>query len=313
MESCSGMDELVPGELDVVSAVGGADPADRPFVAVALKCVQLRHEVDPLTGMIERDNRLSGMSRADAAALELGLRHAAAIGADLLAVTVGAETSESMLRDAAACGADRVVRIDPGVDQPDPMYQPTSATVARLLAPVLSGAASVWCGDWSLDRGSGTVPAMVAHLLGIDHALGLVSVDVTSQAITAWRRLDGGRREQVLIDGPAVLSVEGAAAALRRADIGRTITSRTMPVHVLAAIVSPSSELVIDRVAPHRPPPRVALGDEPAGVDPQTRVETVLGVGVVRAQTVRLKLDADDAADLILERLAQWGVYSNGR
>ena len=38
------------------------------FVAVALKCVDLRPEVDPLSGRVHHDTRSSGFSLADAAA-----------------------------------------------------------------------------------------------------------------------------------------------------------------------------------------------------------------------------------------------------
>ena len=55
-----------------------------------------------------------------------------------------------------------------------------SAVVATAIAAVLGAAriTSVWCGDHSLDRGSGAVPAFLAAELGSAQALGLVDVEL---------------------------------------------------------------------------------------------------------------------------------------
>ena len=89
----------------------------------------------------------------------------------------------------------------------------------------------VVCGDYSADRGSGTVPAALAALTGLPQALGLVSAVLAEPAadgvdgsssparIRVQRRLDGARREELLVSPPAVVSVEGSVARLRRAPL----------------------------------------------------------------------------------------------
>ncbi|MEO5679585.1 MAG: putative mycofactocin-associated electron transfer flavoprotein, partial [Acidimicrobiales bacterium] len=125
------------------------------FVAVCQKWVDRRPEVDALTGAVSADPRTRGPSAADQAALEWALRAAGAWGSPVLVVTAGPVGADGMLREALAAGADRAVRVDLEITAPSP-------AVAAALAGIVAGAALVLCGDWSLDRGSGSVPAYLA-------------------------------------------------------------------------------------------------------------------------------------------------------
>src|SRR6266542_3284493 len=88
--------------------------AAQPFVAVALKWVDLRPELDPLTGEVTHDVRTSGYSPADAAALEWALRLGESWQLPVVAVTAGPPEAEAVLREAAAQGVARVVRVAVG-------------------------------------------------------------------------------------------------------------------------------------------------------------------------------------------------------
>ena len=146
--------------------------------AVCLSFTDQRPEVDALTGEVATDERSSGLSAADGAALELALQVAEAWGeTDVVAVTVGPVEAEAVLREALAVGATRAVRVDLASAR-------SAEQVATALRAVLAaadgsrGAALVWCGDQGLDAGSGAVPAFVAAQLGVGAALGLVDVAV---------------------------------------------------------------------------------------------------------------------------------------
>lgn len=139
------------------------------MIGVCLKFVARRTEVDPLTGEVATDPRTSGASEADLAALEWALRLGERWGQEVVAVTAGPPEAEVVLRDALAAGAVRAVRVDVAAHA-------QSEVVAAALAAALDGASAVLCGDWSLDRGSGSVPAFVAAHLGAAQALGLVSI-----------------------------------------------------------------------------------------------------------------------------------------
>jgi electron transfer flavoprotein beta subunit len=120
-----------------------------------------------------------------------------------------------------ATGFSRIVRVDAP-------YAVDSATTAELLVRALGpndlDARVVVCGDLSQDRGSGAVPATIAHHLDSCQALGLLEVEQESDTtLLATRRLDGARRERIRIPVPAVLSVEGGVANLRRASLASTL------------------------------------------------------------------------------------------
>ena len=104
-----------------------------------------------------------------------------------------------------------------------------SASVAAALTPVVAHSTAVWCGDYSADRGSGSVPAFLAARLHRQQALGLVGVEFIDP-LRVTRRLDGGRREILRITGPAVLSVEGSVARLRRASLRSALTAQKAEV-----------------------------------------------------------------------------------
>jgi electron transfer flavoprotein beta subunit len=267
--------------------------------AVCIKWVDRRPEVDPSGAVAEADSRFAGVSPADQAALEWALRARDALGGELLAVTVGPPAAEGALRDALAAGVDRAVRIaaSSGLD---------SALVAAVIAPLLRDATTVWCGDHSLDRGTGSVPAFLAAELGCAQALGLVQVSFDAPpAVQALRRLDGGRRERLAVTAPAVLSVEGATASLRRAPLKASLASRTAEIGVVAG-----PPQITEHV--HRPTrayrPRARVLPPPVGTTALQRVRALTDADAAAAshgETV--VLDPPEAAERILAVLEEWG------
>jgi electron transfer flavoprotein beta subunit len=266
-----------------------------------MKWVGQRPEVDRATGAVHPgDDRFGGVSAADQAALEWALRCAERWGADVVAVSAGPAEAEAVLRDAVAVGAARAVRIDQA-----PFA--TSPVVASVLAATLEHCDLVWCGDMSTDRGSGSVPAFLAGRLGVGQALGVVEVAVGDQPGTAEvvRRLDGGRRERLAVNGPAVVSVEGAAARLRRAPLAAAIAARSGSIEVVPG--TPLGEHPHRPTRPYRPRARTLAG--PVGDEALERVRslTALGAGP-RGEAV--ELDPAAAADRILTALHDWGYLS---
>ena len=276
------------------------------MIAACCKWVDLRPEVDPLDAHVRTDPRTAGCSAADAAALEWALRAGERWDQPVLAVTAGPREADRVLREAVAAGATRAVRIDLPTSAP-------SAVVATAIATVLAAAriTSVWCGDHSLDRGSGAVPAFLAAELGSAQALGLVDVELDARAgrVTAWRRLDRGRREHVRLDGPGVLSVEGSTARLRRAALGAVMSSGRAPVEVVtpAPAVREGSEASESHLLrPYRPRARVLPG--PVGTTALDRVRALTESAAVSSHGHEVVvLDPPAAADRILDALAAWG------
>lgn len=270
------------------------------LIAVCLKWVDLHPEVDPLTGEVADDRRSFGASAADQAALETALQLAATWGAEVIAVTAGPQAADAVLRDALAAGATRAVRVDLPAELP-------SAQVAEALGAAVAGADLVCCGDWSLDRGSGSVPAFLAAELGAAQALGLVAVASGEATVAAERRLDRGRRERLTVPLPAVISVEGGSVRLRRASLAAVLSAGSASIEVVAQPSLPIEHRVrIERTGPYRPRARTRPAP-PGDASPRERILALTGAldAVEPARTVTA--DPDAAAELILDQLRSWG------
>ncbi len=286
------------------------------MIGALLKVVDLRVEIDPLTGEpAGHAGQALGASPADLAALETALRLAMP-GEPVVVVSAGtgvlAYAIDALLHESLAAGATRAVRVEiaPGA---------TSAQVAAAVAPFVADARYVVCGDASLDRGSGSVPAFVAAQLGAAQALGLTSVTPDDQtddeanahpaatAVLAERRLDGGRRERLRVAAPAVLSTE-AGLRLRRAPLASVIAARRAAIEVIQAVTDAErrhGEAHPERLRPFRSPARPVPA--PVAFDPRERVLALTGMlAPVRARRV-LEADAATCADELLNYLSEHG------
>jgi electron transfer flavoprotein beta subunit len=260
-------------------------------VAVCWKWVSLAREHEP-------DQRWAGVSAADEAALETAL----ALSDDVTVVCLGPADADDTLRGAIAVGATRVVRIDASTEL-------EGRTVATAIAEHIGDIDVVLCGDYSIDRGTGSVPAFIAAELGAAQALGLVDVDVHRNddrhddraPLRVVRRLDGGRREVLDVPLPAVLSVEGSVGRLRRASLAAELASRSAPI---PSVRGPHGRLPEPEIHPYRPRPRTLPAP---GGDTLARVRAILDVGGADAHAETVTLAPADAAHRILDQLREWG------
>ena len=242
----------------------------------------------------------SAMSPADEAAIEIALRHAEAVRSALIAVSVGGPAADQCLRRALACGVPTAIR----VDAPDGM---DSASVAAALGPVVAHSSAVWCGDYSGDRGTGSVPAFLAALLNRQQALGLISVDFVDP-LRVTRRLDGGRREVLRVTGQAVLSVEGSVARLRRAPLRAALTaqqSEVLPYGTTSVHTGNTSGISIRPYCP-----RARVLPAPIGITPLERLRALTDASAAPQPGETVEASPADAAKRIVEVLTDWGYLS---
>jgi electron transfer flavoprotein beta subunit len=270
-------------------------------IGVALKWVDLRPEVDPLSGHVFDDDRFFGLSPADEAALEMALQTVERWGGRVVAVTLGPPAAEAALRAALAAGAGVARRVSTSGDLP-------SEQVAAGLAPALAGCDLVWCGAWSFDRGSGSVPAFLAARLGRAQALGLTRLEWGNDPgrLVVERRLDRGRRERLAVDTPAVLSVEAGVARLRRASLRAVMAADAAAIEVEAGATAGAATgpVRLLRRSPFRPPARVVA--PPAG-DTRQRILALTGALSERTPPRTVVADPDEAAREVVAQLRAWG------
>lgn len=266
-------------------------------IAVCWKWVSLDRER-------EADRRWSGVSAADEAALEVALSIADASSStsgssDVTVICLGPPSADDVLRDAIAAGATSALRVDASTEL-------DSHVVAVALAEHLGGQDLVLCGDYSLDRGTGSVPAFLADELSSAQALGLLEVrsagpGAPPDALRVVRRLDGGRREILDVTPPAVLSVEGSAANLRRASLAASLAARTASIETVRG---PHGRLPEAEIHPYRPRARVVPAPAGGSLD---RVRQILDIGGGEVHAELVTLDPPAAASKILDQLRDWG------
>ncbi|MEU6128079.1 mycofactocin-associated electron transfer flavoprotein beta subunit [Saccharopolyspora sp. NPDC047091] len=285
------------------------------LVVVALRRVDERAEVDPLTGRVRAAELPAGTSTADAAALELGLRLAESTGGRCAAVSLAPAGADELLRAALAAGADEVLRVEPA-GAPDPRAADSGAGTARALAAAVRDRFGppdlVLTGDHSPDRGTGATPALLAAEFGCAQALGLVSLDTALAAdgrLRAMRRLDRGRRERLAVPLPAVCSVEAAGVRPRTAALPAVLAARSTAIPVVPAGAEPDLPRI---TAAHGYRPRARELPAPAGTDPLLRLRELTGAEQ-RSDPPRVVVTDDpaEAADELLAFLRDKG-YLDG-
>ncbi|MGZ4767650.1 MAG: mycofactocin-associated electron transfer flavoprotein beta subunit [Ilumatobacteraceae bacterium] len=243
------------------------------------------------------DRSTHGLSAADEAAIEMALRHGESTANTVIAVTVGGPRADRCLRVALACGVKTAIRIDAP-------HEMESAAVAAALAPVVAHSAAVWCGDFSADRGTGSVPAFLAAQLRRQQALGLIGAELVDP-LRVTRRLDGGRREVLRITGPAVLSVEGSIARLRRAPLRPALAAQSAEVLPYGTTVVPSGNTSPVVVRPYRPRARVLPA--PVGAAALDRLRALTDSSAAPQQGETIEAVPTEAAARIIEVLRDWG------
>lgn len=279
-------------------------------IAVVLAPAHGRASVDPLTGVVTVDDRGAVLSAADAAALEVALGLGESWDVPVIAYSVGGDLAVTVLREAVAVGVTRAVHIDAPVDA-------SPAFVAEVLAAELEQAGRadglfVVAGVHGSDVASAAVPAYLAHHLDAEQALGLVAVDPGEPGrCEVVRRLDRGARERLAVVAPAVVSVEGSVATLRRAPLRAVLAGAgdTTVESVPASGASAAASSLVATATPRPWRPRTHVVAGPRGASALDRIRDLTGVaGGVDHQARTVTAEPAEAAELILEQLGESGL-----
>ncbi len=273
---------------------------DVTVVAVLAPAVG-RATVEPLSGQVTVDDRGATISAPDAAALEVALRVGEAWGVPVHAYSVGGTGSEVVLAEARAVGVDRAVHIVG--DDDAPADRVAAALAARIGT---DGRAFVVAGVHGSDIASAAVPACVAHHLGAEQALGTIGVEPGGPGrCEVVRRLDRGARERLVVRAPAVVSVEGSVARLRRAGLRAVLAADHAGIERVRPEPPVGPETSARTPRPWRPRTRVVAG--PGGSTALERIRDLTGVASDEHQVRTVELDPAAAAELIIDELGSFG------
>jgi len=152
---------------------------------------------------VETENVRMSANPFDEIAMEEAVRmKEAGICSELLAVTVGDEGSQEVLRTALAMGADRAIRINVEVS-PQPL------NVAALLAAVAREEAVdlVLLGKQAIDDDANQTGQMTAALLGWPQGTFASELIVDDGRVRVAREIDGGQ-QTIELELPAVVTAD---------------------------------------------------------------------------------------------------------
>ncbi len=290
-----------------------------PVIVAALSWSWRETEVDPLTGAVRANLRDRGPNGSELAALEYALRLAERWDARVVAASVAPAEADEMLRDALAVGAAQALRVEPArwMARPRPSglvggERESAAALAAALRQHYGVPDLVLCGDLSADRATGSFPAFLAASLGAAQALGCVRLEPVDEcALRVHRRLDGGRREVLIVRPPAVVSVEAAGVRLRRAGLPATLSRHNAPITVADAPAAAAAPLIgILAAHPYRPRPRELPA--PTGTALRRTLELTGALAQRTPPTVIGPLPPDQAASELLAYLCRCGYLAAG-
>ncbi|WP_040167046.1 electron transfer flavoprotein subunit beta/FixA family protein [Microbacterium gorillae] len=159
------------------------------------------------TGLADRAASESVLDEIGERALEVALSYADK-NADthVTVLSMAPESALATVRKGLAMGAADAVQV---VDEA--LIGADLTLTAEVLAAAVrrAGFDLVIAGNSSTDGSGGVIPAMIAELLGVPGATGLSAVEITGDAVSGTRPVDGGT-QQVSVSLPAVISITEA-------------------------------------------------------------------------------------------------------
>ena len=148
------------------------------------------------------------VNEADSYALEEALLLREHHGGEVVALSMGPESTLRILRSGLATGADRALFLSD-----DRFNGSDEFATAQIIARAVEkdgGADMVLTGVQSDDLGTGTTGIMVAEVLGWPHASVVIAVDAIPDEgrVRVKRELEGGVNELVEVETPCVLTLQ---------------------------------------------------------------------------------------------------------
>ena len=181
---------------------------------------------------IQEDNIKFEINSYDTYALEEALRVKDKGETEVVVASIGPERVTQALRTALGMGADRAVHVkDAAVDGSDALgVAKTLAAVAKAESPDL-----VLMGLMSEDGNAASVPPMLAQLLDLPSATGVMSVEHQNGGVRVERELEGGALEVVDLPRPCVLAVQTGINQVRYASLKGIMAAKKKPIDVKTA------------------------------------------------------------------------------
>lgn len=177
-------------------------------IVVCVKRVPMTQEVDleiDASGKdVKADMLAYVLNEWDNYAVEEAIQLKEKAEGTVVAVTIGSEDDEEVLRRCLAMGADKAIRVDPGDRPMDGLVK------SRILAEVVRGLEYdlVLTGVQSDDLNDGMVGVLLAEQLDAPHAAVVTGIGPEDGEAAVRVELEGGMDEHSKVKLPAVLSIQ---------------------------------------------------------------------------------------------------------
>jgi electron transfer flavoprotein beta subunit len=150
----------------------------------------------------------SRMNRFDECAVEAAVQIKETLsGTSIHVLSVGSEGSETVIRRAIGMGADHGTHM---VMETDGFVDPSTLAAWMATVPEASDADLIFCGAMSEDLMQGQVGPLLAECLSLPCATAVVDLKImpTEENIHVEREIEGGYRETVALQLPALLTIQ---------------------------------------------------------------------------------------------------------
>ncbi|MCF8033021.1 MAG: electron transfer flavoprotein subunit beta/FixA family protein [Desulfarculaceae bacterium] len=163
------------------------------------------------------------------------------------ALTVGPASCDTVLQRAMGMGADQVVRLD-GLDDGAGPLAVASAVAAWAKEQAFD---LILTGVMSQDAMQGAVGPMCAELLGLPWTSSVVelALDQEQRVLGAQREMEGGRRQQVELPLPCMVSLNSGINRPRYPTLSLLLKAKKTPPQVVEAARGPQPRERVIRVS----------------------------------------------------------------
>ena len=179
---------------------------------------------------LRREDPNGGLDPSDEPGVEVAVRLREELGGEVTAVSVGPELATRALWRALALGADRGVLVSD-----DALAGADALATARTLVAAISRQPYdlVVAGVESTDGATGTMPMLLAELLGLPAATFARRVSVADGRVSIDRQTSSGY-DVIECELPALVSVTAGAATARYPSVRDNIQAKKKPLERLS-------------------------------------------------------------------------------
>ena len=188
-------------------------------------------KINPQTFTIDRSGAGTMANPSDLNALEAALNLKASLGGSVTVISMGNESNEVQLREAAAMGADKLVCIsDPSFANADTLV--TSKIIASAIRH-LGPADIIFTGQFALDGATGQVSGKLASLLDANLLHSASRIEAIENGLSIYRK-SGAGYEIWQANYPVVVSVVEGSNKPRAVTVKGKMAAKKAVIQVLS-------------------------------------------------------------------------------